>query len=106
MDDEGRCNCRNQFVLVEERLGESLETMVLREQGVRGFCFPTSVHRGGLTVDDWLWYCTSMLDAVAGLHKRCIVHGDIKPANFCLAPHGEGEQIVKIIDFGTQLFLQ
>lgn len=42
-----------------------------------------------------------MLDAVSGLHKHHIVHGDVKLANFCLAPDCEkGRKTVKIIDFG------
>lgn len=84
-------------------MGECLEHYNLRTHGVRGVGFPLCIEPSGgkLTIDMWLGLCTSMLEAVSGLHKRCIVHGDVKLANFCLGDgHAKTGQTVKIIDFG------
>lgn len=102
----GRCNCRRVFGLVEEKLGECLEAMNLRTRGVRGILFPHGVQDGGgnLKVTEWLFTCTSMLDACCGLHKRSVVHGDIKLANFCMAKCDDNsKQVVKLVDLGVCL---
>jgi serine/threonine protein kinase len=97
------CHCQLMHALVEERLGESLEEFNQQKYGLRGVQFPSSVRPGGglLTVAEWLSLCLSMLDCVSGLHKHCVVHGDIKLANFCLSQDEDGRQIVKVIDLGA-----
>lgn len=106
LDDDSTvtCNCVSVYALVEERLGESLEDVLQRERGVIGCKDSDSPLGGSLSMEQWLFYCTSMLDAVSGLHKRCVVHGDVKLANFCLADTGEaGSSVIKIIDMGETL---
>jgi serine/threonine protein kinase len=76
----------------------SLDYVVLATHGVRGVTFPNVVGNGQLSVQCWLDCCMGMLDVIEKLHARRIVHGDIKPANFCQSKHGK---CMLAIDFGV-----
>ena len=50
-----------------------------------------------------------VLNAVAYVHSRRILHTDLKPENILLLPGGRaagaaGAQLVKLIDFGTAIY--
>ena len=51
--------------------------------------------RGPIPVEEALAIASTMLDALAALHRRDVVHRDLKPANVFLTPHG-----LKLLDFG------
>jgi len=44
--------------------------------------------------------CVQVAAALAVVHDRDIVHRDLKPANLFLAIDGEGQERVKVLDFG------
>lgn len=48
-------------------------------------------------------YTAQLLDAVAELHKHCVVHRDIKPANIFLT---KSKDCIKLGDFGSAVKIQ
>jgi serine/threonine-protein kinase len=75
------------YIVMELLEGESLEARILREQKLS----PT------VTVSLLL----PVLDALTSVHARSIVHRDLKPANLFVSRNEEGEESVKILDFGV-----
>lgn len=57
--------------------------------------------RGTLAFAETLWIGTRLLNALAFVHERGIVHRDVKPGNLILARDAMGEEIVKLVDFGA-----
>lgn len=41
-----------------------------------------------------------LLEAIAYMHARGIVHRDIKPENLMVTQDGQGEELLKLLDFG------
>lgn len=55
---------------------------------------------GQLSDDDAVSVLRQVLRSLAEAHAAGIVHRDVKPANVLLVPLGDGELLVKVIDFG------
>ncbi len=70
------------FIVMEYVPGKSLETVILRQ--------------GGMRLADTLRIAIPIADAVACAHTAGIVHRDLKPANVVVSPEGT----VKVLDFG------
>ena len=76
-------------------------------QGVKGLRF-VGDEQSGVDMSKSMTFffdcCHDMLRCLEGLHQAGIVHGDVKPANFCMfnpkASKRQNETLV-IIDFGA-----
>lgn len=55
---------------------------------------------GKLDLFHALTITVQMTDTLAAVHERGIIHRDLKPANVFLALTEEGEEVVKLLDFG------
>jgi len=44
-------------------------------------------------------------DALSAAHKKNIIHRDLKPSNIMLLKNDDGEDVVKLVDFGMAKFL-
>jgi serine/threonine protein kinase len=73
------------FLVMELLRGKDLQTL-LRE-------------RGALSLDETVTIVRQIAKALAILQARGLVHRDVKPSNLFLV-HGEGELLVKLLDFG------
>ncbi|CAG9466264.1 unnamed protein product [Pedinophyceae sp. YPF-701] len=78
-----RMNDQLQSCMVMQRVGPSLDD-----------AFP----RGIADWSEWRDLALASLRALRRLHECSVFHGDIKPANICLAAPGSRE--IKLIDFG------
>lgn len=58
-----------------------------------------------LTLKRALAIMTQICEGVAHAHARDIIHRDIKPANIMLARGSDGQEIAKVLDFGSAKFL-
>jgi len=56
--------------------------------------------RGRLPVSTTLRLVKDICSAVAEIHQSGIVHRDLKPANIFVARDGNGEPLIKLLDFG------
>lgn len=74
------------YLVMELLEGESLEQRLGR--------------LGGLEPADALTIAIEILDTLDAVHDHGIVHRDLKPANIFLARTEEGEELVKVLDFG------
>jgi serine phosphatase RsbU (regulator of sigma subunit)/tetratricopeptide (TPR) repeat protein len=85
-------------------LGEHGAELFLVMDLLRGATLETSA-REGMQVSQVLRVLTQLVDGLAHVHRRGIVHSDLKPANVFVL--GEGDELeVRIIDFGFAAFTQ
>jgi serine/threonine-protein kinase len=75
------------FLVLERLDGETLAHVLRRESRL-----------GPARLVDWV---EQLLIGVRDCHRANVIHRDIKPANIFLTRKGEGEPIVKLIDFGV-----
>lgn len=54
----------------------------------------------GMEVGRAVGLCRQILDALSVAHGAGIVHRDLKPGNIMIVPGRNGEELVKILDFG------
>jgi formylglycine-generating enzyme required for sulfatase activity len=81
---------------------------------LKGFSFSTVLAaRGTLSNAEALWVAREVSEGLAYVHKRGLLHGDLKPSNlFIEGIAGPGEALapgtaqVKIVDFGLSVSLQ
>ncbi len=79
------------YLVMELLEGESLERRIAR---VRPFD-----HQEALQI------ASDVLDTLEAVHEESIVHRDLKPANIFLARSAEGDEVVKVLDFGISRVL-
>jgi serine/threonine-protein kinase len=83
--DAGRSRDGLLYLAMELLRGETLEDRMTRQYGDR------------LPVLDWL---LRVLEPLAAAHEQGIVHRDLKPANVFIARGADGNERVKLLDFG------
>lgn len=79
---------KNHFVILMQALGPSIRDLKKRIIADR-FSKKTS-----------LWVCRKMIQALEFVHSIGMVHGDVKPSNFCIGLNKRDRQVY-IIDFGV-----
>lgn len=75
------------YIVMELLEGESLEARIRREKS--------------LSPATTIALLSPVLDALSSVHAKSIIHRDLKPANLFVARDEEGEEVVKILDFGV-----
>lgn len=85
MDDEGS------FVVMELLEGETLGEML---------------HRGPMSMEDFLQLARQVLEAIGAAHEKGIVHRDLKSDNIFLHRPPTGGWVAKVLDFGLAKFSQ
>jgi serine/threonine-protein kinase len=90
--DVGKLDGGLPYIVMEYLEGEDLEHVLSR--------------RGALPVVDVCDYVLQACEAIAEAHAASIVHRDLKPANMFLAKRGDGDSIVKVLDFGISKLLE
>ena len=58
------------------------------------------IHALPLPVDQVLDYSIQLVSALVEAHQRSILHRDIKPANLFVVRRGQGNGVLKVLDFG------
>ena len=76
-------------------IGEDNGTLFIAMELLEGESLADRLRRGPLSVSDSVQVVLGMLAALSALHRRGLVHRDVKPSNVYLTPHG-----VKLLDFG------
>ena len=76
-------------------VGEADGTLFIAMERLEGESLAQRLVRGPMAVAEAAQVALSVLDALAALHARGLVHRDLKPGNVFLTPHG-----VKLLDFG------
>ncbi|MCA9619015.1 MAG: serine/threonine protein kinase, partial [Myxococcales bacterium] len=76
------------FMVMEYLEGEDLSEMV---------------SRGHLSVAQAIRYLLHACEGLAEAHAMGLVHRDLKPSNLFLARRRDGEELVKVLDFGIAL---
>ena len=56
--------------------------------------------RGNVPLDQLLDWFEEILDPLAAAHEAGIVHRDLKPENVMLAKQRNGDEVIKVLDFG------
>lgn len=85
MDDDGS------FVVMELLEGETLGEML---------------HRGPMSMEDFLQLGRQVLEAIGAAHEKGIVHRDLKSDNIFLHRPPTGGWVAKVLDFGLAKFSQ
>jgi tRNA A-37 threonylcarbamoyl transferase component Bud32 len=60
--------------------------------------------REKLDFPDIAWIMVQVLSGLATLHRKRIIHRDMKPSNVFLSRDEDGTEVVKILDFGVSKF--
>ena len=76
-------------------VAEAEEHLFIAMERLEGESLSQRLARGALPVAEGVQVALDLLDALNALHRAGFVHGDLKPSNIFLTPHG-----VKLLDFG------
>ena len=80
------------FFLAMERLsGETLDRVLQRKL----------LDDEGMTQAEVIEVALPILSALEAAHERGLVHRDLKPANIMLSLNPQGEEVLKVLDFGV-----
>lgn len=55
---------------------------------------------GALSPDRCLWFLTQLCSALDFAHQHSVLHRDLKPENILVSKNSQGEEIIKLADFG------
>jgi serine/threonine protein kinase len=69
-------------------------------QFIEGHSLRELVHEGNVELDRCARIIRQIASALSAAHEKGILHRDLKPENVMLQPVGDGEEQVKVIDFG------
>lgn len=86
------------IVSVQKFYDEARPYMVM--ELVDGVSMRRFVRREKPTIDRLLGVMLQLCDALAHAHDRGVVHRDIKPDNIVIVTSPQGEDLVKVLDFG------
>jgi len=76
-------------------IGEDDGELFIAMELLEGETLAGRIARGALSLADAVAMVLAVLGALGALHRRGLVHRDLKPPNIFLTPHG-----VKLLDFG------
>lgn len=69
-------------------------------QYVEGVTLRSLLSRGRISLDRAGRICRQIGQALAAAHEKGVYHRDLKPDNVMVQTRGDGEELVKLIDFG------
>jgi serine/threonine-protein kinase len=84
--DMGRTSDGGMYLVMEHVVGHSLDRVLSTEA-------PVPVSRAARLV-------SGLLAGLEAVHRKGIVHRDLKPSNLMVSVGDDGEEVVKILDFG------
>jgi serine/threonine protein kinase len=85
--------------------GEDQERMFLVTPYIAGGTLAQRLQQGPLTLTEVYQLFTALVKAVAYIHKRGVIHRDLKPGNILLDKGDDGQVYVRLIDFGIASIL-
>jgi len=88
--DVGALDDGERYMILEYLDGESLSQRLKRG--------------GTMTPAEAFPIAAQLLDGLAAAHDEGIIHRDLKPANIYLCQNHDGEELVKVLDFGVSKF--
>jgi serine/threonine protein kinase/tetratricopeptide (TPR) repeat protein len=77
-------------------VGEDAGEVFIAMEYVEGRTLSELIRQGPLPIEKVLRYSSQISSALAHAHEKGVIHGDLKPHNIVVTPHGEA----KILDFG------
>jgi serine/threonine-protein kinase len=91
--------------LVDDVTGEEVPFFVM--ELLEGIDLHRLVKESGpVAIPDAIDWLLQACEAVAEAHRQGVIHRDLKPANLFLATDRDGEQRIKVIDFGVSKLLR
>lgn len=97
----GAAQLRHRNVASVFHLGRHGDSYFYSMEFIEGETVEARVKRDGpLAAIDALEIAAQVAGALIAAHKQGLVHRDIKPSNLMLIREGDGEMLVKVIDFG------
>lgn len=88
-------------------MGEWNQHLYLAVEFIEGTTLQSEIEKHGrLPLDRCFVIARQCLDALGHAHANGIVHRDIKPANIMLTRNAQGNEVVKIVDFGIAKVLE
>ncbi len=76
-------------------IGDDAGELFIAMELLEGESLASRLRRGAVPLGDALQIALSMLGGIEAIHRRGLVHRDVKPSNVFLTPYG-----VKVLDFG------
>ena len=77
-------------------VGEDAGEVFIAMEYIEGQTLSELLHQGPLPMERVLRYSSQISSALAHAHEKGVIHGDLKPSNIIVTPHGDA----KILDFG------
>src|SRR5215469_15960188 len=77
-------------------VGEDAGEVFIAMEYIEGCALSELIRQGPLPLAKVLRYSSQISSALAHAHEKGVIHGDLKPQNIIVEPHGDA----KILDFG------